>query len=77
MRSGNGKPIWQIFVGGTVIPLLWTGFSYSSMRVANPLLAQNVDWYWFALSQLVFGLAAAIVVVRTEKVAVEQAGGPT
>ncbi|CAN5118513.1 hypothetical protein BH11PLA2_BH11PLA2_16690 [soil metagenome] len=72
-----GKAIWQIFIGGTVIPLLWTGFSYSGMKVANPLLAAHVDWYWFALSQMVFGLAAAMVVVRTEKVATEQAGGPT
>ncbi len=72
-----GKPIWQILVGGLVLPLLWTGFSYSGMKVANPLLAENVDWYFFALSQFVYGLTAALVVVNTEKVFTQQTGGPT
>jgi mono/diheme cytochrome c family protein/uncharacterized membrane protein YagU involved in acid resistance len=69
-----GAPRWQLLVGGIVIPLIWTGFSYGMMGVANPPLARNVDWGWFALSQLVFGITAAVVVIRSEKVAVPPAG---
>jgi hypothetical protein len=45
--------------------------------VVNPFLQQNVDWPWFIASQFVFGIAAAIVVMRTEQIAVPPAGtGP-
>lgn len=69
-----GDARWQLVIGGIVIPLIWTGFSYGFMGVANPPLARNVDWLSFVVAQFVFGLAAAIVVVRSEKVAVPPAG---
>ncbi len=60
--------------GAMLLPLVWTSFSYAMMGVANPLLAERVDWPWFVVSQLVFGLAAATVVVRTEMIPVPPAG---
>lgn len=68
------SPRWQLLVGGVVIPLIWTGASYGLMGVANPVLRRYVDWAWFAASQCVFGLVAAAVVVRSEKVIVPPAG---
>lgn len=68
------SPRWQLLVGGVVIPLIWTGASYGLMGVANPVLRRYVDWAWFAASQFVFGLVAAAVVVRSEKVVVPPAG---
>jgi len=66
-----------IATGGLLLPLLWTGASYGLMGVVNPFLQQNVDWPWFIASQFVFGIAAAIVVMRTEQIAVPPAGtGP-
>lgn len=65
----------QIIGGGIVVPLIWTGLSYGFMGVANPALQEYVDWRWFAASQCVFGLAAAIVVLRSERVIVPPAGG--
>jgi uncharacterized membrane protein YagU involved in acid resistance len=63
--------------GGLVLPLLWTGMSYSLMGVVNPALQGKVDWPWFVFSQFVFGVAAAIVVYRSEKVHIAPAGrGP-
>jgi hypothetical protein len=63
--------------GGLVIPLLWTAVSYGLMGVANPLLQARVDWPWFVASQFVFGVVAAIVVVRSEMVHIPPAGrGP-
>src|SRR5262245_52138454 len=69
-----GAAHWQIVIGGVVLPLIWTGFSYGFMGVANPPMERNVDWVSFAAAQLVIGLASAIVVVRSEKVAVPPAG---
>ena len=43
----------------------------------QPLLQQRVDWPWFIVSQFVFGVVAAVVVVRSEKVYIPPAGrGP-
>jgi hypothetical protein len=63
--------------GGLLFPLLWTGASYSLMGVVNPVLQQRVDWPWFVISQFVFGVVAAVVVVRSELVYITPAGrGP-
>lgn len=69
-----GAAHWQILVGGIVLPLIWTGFSRGSMGIANPTLQHNVDWLYYAVSQYVFGLAAAITVVMSEKVIVPPTG---
>jgi uncharacterized membrane protein YagU involved in acid resistance len=66
---------WQLLCGGVLVPLLWTGLSFGLMGVANPALRAHVDWLWFAISQFVFGLAAAAMVMRSEQVAVAPAGG--
>ncbi len=60
--------------GGLVLPLLWTALSYALMGVVNPPLQQRVDWPWFVVSQFVFGVVAAIVVVRSEQIHVPPAG---
>lgn len=63
--------------GGLMLPLLWTALSYGMMGIANPILQQRVDWPWFIASQFVFGIAAAIVVVRSEQIYIPPAGrGP-
>ena len=63
--------------GGMLLPLLWTATSYALMGVVNPVLREHVEWPWYIVSQFVFGIAAAVVVVRSEKVAVPPAGtGP-
>ena len=72
------RPIPAPFVwGGLLLPLLWTGASYGLMGVVNPTLQRGVDWPWFIVSQFVFGLAAAAVVVRSEMIHIPPAGtGP-
>jgi hypothetical protein len=63
--------------GGLILPLLWTAMSYGLMGVVNPVLQQYVEWPWFIASQFVFGVVAAIVVVRSEQVYIPPAGkGP-
>ena len=73
LRPISGPLAW----GGLLLPLLWTGLSFSLMGVVNPLLQRLVDWPWFVLSQFVFGVVAAIVVDRSEKIYIAPAGrGP-
>jgi hypothetical protein len=73
LRPIPGPMAW----GGLLMPLLWTGVSYGLMGVVNPVLQQRVDWPWFIASQFVFGVTAAVVVVRSEMVHVPPAGrGP-
>src|SRR5215472_14404426 len=68
-----GPIVW----GGLVLPLVWTGIAYGLMGVVNPVLQDRVDWAWFIASQFVFGVAAAVVVLRSEKVSIPPAGlGP-
>ena len=72
------RPIPAPFVwGALLLPLLWTGASYGLMGVVNPTLYRGVDWPWFIASQFIFGLAAATVVFRSEKIDIPPVGtGP-
>jgi hypothetical protein len=38
------------------------------MNVVDPLVNQRLEWRWFALCQIAFGITAGIVVGRTEKI---------
>jgi hypothetical protein len=63
--------------GGLVLPLVWTGTAHGLMGVVNPVLQDRVDWAWFIVSQFVFGVTAAVVVLRSEMIPVPPAGlGP-
>jgi hypothetical protein len=64
----RGPVLW----GGVISPLLWTGGIHALMGLLNPVMAKEVDWRWFLVSQFAFGLTAGIVVVRSEKVYVSQ-----
>ncbi|HUE16426.1 MAG TPA: hypothetical protein VMR25_19790 [Planctomycetaceae bacterium] len=70
LRPIPGPFVW----GGVLMPLLWTAASYSLMGVVNPLLQDRVNWPWFVVSQFVFGIVAAIAIVRSEEILVPPAG---
>ncbi len=58
--------------GGLVAPLLWTGGLWAVLGVINPALNARVDWTWFVVSQIAFGLVTGYVVSRAEPVATMQ-----
>ncbi len=60
-----GRPI---VLGGIIAPLIWTGLVYSVLGFVNPLLDERINWVWFAVSQVAFGVVAGFVVVRHSKV---------
>jgi hypothetical protein len=61
-------PTRPIILGGVIGPLLWTGLLYRILDFVNPLLDQQINWYWFAVSQVAFGVVAGFVVARQNKV---------
>jgi hypothetical protein len=72
---GAMLPMWPkrpILLGGVVAPLLWTGFVHSILGFANPAFNARISWGWFALSEILFGIVAGIVVTRSSKIRTHQ-----
>jgi hypothetical protein len=61
-------PKRPILLGGLVTPLLWSFLIHGSLGIINPVMNQRIDWLWFVLSQIGFGVAAGLVVVRQERI---------
>jgi hypothetical protein len=61
-------PRRPILLGGLVAPILWSGLLHSILDIINPVLNQHIDWPWFVVSQVGFGIVAGIVVSRQERV---------
>jgi hypothetical protein len=57
-------PRHPIVLGGLLAPALWTGLLHSTLGLLNPYFDDHINWYWFALSQVGFGLVAGWVVAR-------------
>ena len=74
-RAAASTPIpGPLAWGGLLMPLFWTALTYGMMGVVNPVLQERVDWPWFVASQFVFGIVAAIVIVRSEEVYISPCG---
>jgi hypothetical protein len=61
-------PRRPILLGGLVAPLVWSGVVHSILGLLNPVLDQRIDWIWFVISQIGFGIVAGIVVSRRERI---------
>ncbi len=58
-------PKHPIILGGLIAPALWTGILHSVLGLVNPFFDNRINWWWFALSQVGFGLVAGYVVAHT------------
>jgi hypothetical protein len=61
-------PRRPILLGGLVAPIVWSGVVHSVLGLVNPVLDQRIDWIWFVISQMGFGVVAGIVVSRRERI---------
>jgi hypothetical protein len=57
-------PRHPIVLGGLIAPALWTGLLHSTLGLLNPYFDDHINWYWFALSQVGYGIVAGWVVAR-------------
>jgi hypothetical protein len=55
-------PRYPILTAGLMAPLLITGIVYSALGIVSPILNQRIDWFWFIVSQVAFGLVCGYVV---------------
>ncbi|HEY6767715.1 MAG TPA: hypothetical protein VI386_23425, partial [Candidatus Sulfotelmatobacter sp.] len=51
---------------------LWSGLVHSFVELIDSVLNQRIDWTWFVLSQVGFGIVAGVVVSRQERVRIWQ-----
>jgi hypothetical protein len=63
---------FQWFWGGIMTPIIWTAFIFATLRFVSPTLATYVDWPWFIVCQVAFGMVCGFVVFTQEKVATMQ-----
>jgi hypothetical protein len=61
-------PHRPILLGGLLAPLVWSGLLHGILGIINPVLDAHVDWGWFVLSQVGFGLVAGVVVSRQQRI---------
>lgn len=55
-------PRYPIVTAGLMVPLLFTGILRSTLSIISPILNQRIDWFWFVVSQIAFGLVCGFVV---------------
>jgi formate-dependent nitrite reductase membrane component NrfD len=65
-------PRRPILLGGVIAPVLWSGLIHSILDALDPMLNQQIDWLWFVISQIGFGIVAGIIVSRQVKVRIWQ-----
>jgi hypothetical protein len=65
-------PKYPIVTAGLMVPLLFTGILYSALSVVSPILNERIDWFWFVMSQIAFGLVCGYVVNLQVKVRTPQ-----
>ncbi len=65
-------PRHPMLLGGVIAPVFWTGVLHSALPLINPFLAARIDWVWFVVSQVTFGLVAGWVVSKQEHIRTEQ-----
>ncbi len=61
-------PRRPILLGGFIAPLLWSGLLYEILGIVNPVLNERIDWVWFVISQVGFGIVAGVVVSRQHRI---------
>jgi formate-dependent nitrite reductase membrane component NrfD len=61
-------PRRPILFGGVIAPILWSGLVHSILEAVDPVLNQRINWFWFVISQIGFGVVGGIVVSKQERV---------
>jgi len=56
------------FLGGIITPLIWSAVLYPVMGIIDPALAGRVDWPWFIICQVAFGLVGGFVIFKLGRV---------
>jgi hypothetical protein len=55
-------PRYPIVTAGFMVPFIFTAVLHSVIGIISPILNQRIDWFWFVVSQVAFGLVCGYVV---------------
>jgi hypothetical protein len=55
-------PRYPIVTAGFMVPFIFTAILHSAIGIISPILNERIDWFWFAVSQVAFGLVCGYVV---------------
>lgn len=55
-------PRYPIVTAGFMVPFIFTAILHSAIGIVSPILNERIDWFWFVLSQVAFGLVCGYVV---------------
>ena len=61
-------PRRPIVLGGLIAPIVWSALIHSFLDAVNPVMNQRIDWLWFVMSQVGFGITAGVIVARQQRV---------
>src|ERR1700758_1037577 len=61
-------PRRPVLFGGVIAPILWSALIHSMLEALDPTLKQRIDWVWFVVSQIGFGIVAGIIVSKQERI---------
>ena len=59
---------FEWFWGGIVAPVLWSALIFISAGIIAPTLSGEIDWPWFVVCQVAFGLVGGFVVFKSGKI---------
>lgn len=65
-------PRHPVVLGGILAPVLWTGILHAFMGIINPALDAHIQWGWFLISQVIYGVVAGLVVKRQGRISTSQ-----
>jgi hypothetical protein len=61
-------PRRPVLLGGVIAPVLWSGLIYSLVEFLAPAVGNHINWPWFVVTQVGFGIVAGIVVSKQQRV---------
>jgi len=54
---------WAL-IAALAAPILASALLHTLVGIVNPLLDRRIDWFWFVVAQIAFGIVAGIVISR-------------
>jgi hypothetical protein len=61
-------PKYAPFWAGILVPLFWTGLIATGLNMLNPVMVGRINWPWFIVCQLAFGLVGGYVIGRSTQI---------
>jgi len=58
-------PKYAPFWAGILMPVIWSGLVATTLNVINPALNSRINWPWFVVCQLGFGLVGGFLIARS------------